>query len=566
MEGWKSGDMHGSYHVVMPLNEVDRQARTFLAEDILWSLLVIGVIVGLFIQILNRLVRQPIRAMTDFTAAVEKGELDRAIPDRWLNRQDEIGQLTRALASLATALRSTLLDVLSGTSTLKVMSDGLQNTSVRLSKESRETSERANGVAAAAEEASANTISVAAGMEQAATSLTSAAAATEEMSATVADIAANSARVRAVSEEAGSKAQAVGSVVQTLGQTAHEIGKITETITSISAQTNLLALNATIEAARAGAAGKGFAVVANEIKELARQTATATEDIKIQIGRVQTSTSDAINDIQGITSVISEVVQLVTNMAASIEEQTTVTKDVAGNVVQATAGVQDANQRIGQTAEVSKAIARDITQVSAQGRAVSNDSLHLQEDAEMLRAVTGQLTGLTSKFHLGAVLDSVALKQGHLRWRNRLIEMFEGREKISSSDVVDHHGCALGKWYDGEGTRCCTGLPAFDQLGVAHEQFHRMVGHIVRNWNEGRQAEAHREFEKLIPHTSALFALLDQTASAAALKQNRDEHATKPAHGGGPGATPPPAGPSVTLTHAGRGQKPARALEPAGHR
>ena len=135
---------------------------------------------------------------------------------------------------------------------------------------------------------------------------------------------------------------------------------MTETITNISAQTNLLALNATIEAARAGTAGKGFAVVANEIKELAKQTAEATEDIKARIAGIQNSTGTAITDIGQITTVIRDVGTIVTSIAAAIEEQATVTKDVAGNIAQASSGVREANERVSQTAEVSKSIARDI--------------------------------------------------------------------------------------------------------------------------------------------------------------------------------------------------------------
>jgi methyl-accepting chemotaxis protein len=185
--------------------------------------------------------------------------------------------------------------------------------------------------------------------------------------------------------------------MQKLGQAAQEIGNVTETITNISAQTNLLALNATIEAARAGAAGKGFAVVANEIKELAKQTAEATEDIKTRIAGIQNSTGSAISDIGQITAVIKDVGGIVASIAAAIEEQATVTRDVAGNIAQASVGVQEANDRVSQTAEVSKSIARDIAGVNAAvtgirqgGEQVQSSALDLSKLAEDLGAQVAQ--------------------------------------------------------------------------------------------------------------------------------------------------------------------------------
>ncbi len=401
MEGWKSGDMHGSYHVVMPLAPVQAQSAAFLGKGLAWTVpLVVLAILGL-VYLVAVLIRRPVNALVEHTGIVANGDLTRSISSELTGRGDEIGELARALDGLSSALRGSLLEVLDSTGTLGNVSDGLLGTSRRLSAGARESASRSETVAAAAEEASANTISVAAGMEQASTNLSSVAAATEELSATVAEIASNSARAHAVGEQASAQAQAVASMVQELGQAAQAIGKVTETINDISAQTNLLALNATIEAARAGAAGKGFAVVAHEIKELARQTAAATEDIKSKVSGVQMSTATAITDIEKISGVIREVGQLVASIATAIEEQTSVTKDVASNISQASAGIHDANERVAQTATVSKSIAGDIATVSAQSRALNADSDQLQEDANLLRGVTDRLSQLAARFELG---------------------------------------------------------------------------------------------------------------------------------------------------------------------
>lgn len=537
MEGWKAGDMHGAYHVVMPMAPVNDQVAAFIFNGLCWTLPLLVLAAGIFVYLLAVLIRRPVNTLTQKTAAIAQGDLTQTIPPALAARQDEIGELARTLRDLSSALRMSLLEVLNNTGTLEVMSEGMHGTSQRLTASARDTAKRSETVAAAAEESSANTTSVAAGMEQASTNLASVAAATEELSATVTEIAGNSAKARSVGDEAASQAQAVAALVQDLGKAAQAIGKVTETITAISAQTNLLALNATIEAARAGAAGKGFAVVAHEIKELARQTAMATEDIKAKVSGVQASTSNAIADIEKITGVIGEVGQLVGSIAAAIEEQTAVTKDVASNIAQASAGINDNNERVAQTATVAKTIAHDIAVVSAQGRAIDNDSVHLQEDAEMLRNVTGRLKQLAARFELGQQADFAAIKKFHLGWRARVIEMFEGGAKVSLTELGDHNACALGKWCHQEGEQRFQHVPEFRELGVVHEQFHALIARVVQLWQDGKQAESRQQFQQLAGLTTRLFSLLDAVslhgAQAAAAEKRRPAAAAHDDSGNG---------------------------------
>jgi len=319
------------------------------------------------------------------------------LPDALLGRGDELGDLASAAQAMSDNLRRLLGGISNGVHTLATAATELSVVSGQTASGTASMADRAHSVAAAAEQASSNTLSISAGMEQSSSSLSSVASATEQMSATVGDIAANTSRARAISELATGQAQSITAQMQKLGQAAQEIGNVTETITNISAQTNLLALNATIEAARAGAAGKGFAVVANEIKELAKQTAEATEDIKTRIAGIQNSTGSAISDIGQITAVIKDVGGIVASIAAAIEEQATVTRDVAGNIAQASVGVQEANDRVSQTAEVSKSIARDIAGVNAAvtgirqgGEQVQSSALDLSKLAEDLGAQVAQ--------------------------------------------------------------------------------------------------------------------------------------------------------------------------------
>ncbi len=366
---------------------------------LLWLTTLLAIVIGCSAAIfISRRIIGSVNVILQRAQAVAGGDLSGKPLEP--TTQDELAELELAMNEMTGNLWILVGDISGGVQTLGASATKLSAVSAQTASGVATMSERANGVAAAAEEASASTTSVASGMEQSSASLTSVASATEQMSATVGDIASNTARARVTSEQATSKAVMITEEMQKLGNAAHEIGQVTETITNISAQTNLLALNATIEAARAGAAGKGFAVVANEIKELARQTAEATEDIKARIAGMQNSTGTAITDIEQITAVIKEVGGIVSSIAAAIEEQAVVTKDVAGNIAQASAGVRDANSHIAQTAEVSKSIARDIAGVNEDVADIRRGGEQVQISAVDLSQLAEQLKTQVSQFRM----------------------------------------------------------------------------------------------------------------------------------------------------------------------
>ena len=364
------------------------------------NLLASIVLTVIFAPLVTRSITIPIMHGVKVLQRISEGDVSQNVPESMCGRKDELGDLARAMQTMSESLRRLLGGIAVGVQTLAAAATELSSVSKETASGTASMSEKAHTVAAAAEEASANTLSIASGMEQSSSSLSSVASATEQMSATVGDISANTSKARAISEQATGQAQTITEQMQKLGQAAQEIGHVTETITNISAQTNLLALNATIEAARAGTAGKGFAVVANEIKELAKQTAEATEDIKTRIAGIQNSTGSAMTDIGKITTVIREVGGIVSSIAAAIEEQATVTKDVAGNIAQASGGVRDANERVSQTAEVSKSIARDIAGVNLAVAGIRQGGEHVQASAAELSKLAEQLGAQVAQFRV----------------------------------------------------------------------------------------------------------------------------------------------------------------------
>ena len=401
MEGWKTGYMHGSYHVVMPLMPVDKQVQAFVLHGLFWTVPLILAAAGLFVYFIWSVIGRPIGRLTRCTKGIAEGDLTQDVPKGLRERGDEVGDLARAMHDMAANLREIFHDLSRGIRTLASSSTTLSGVSNEMAAGAKQTSSKASNVAASAEEMSVNAVSVAAGVEQATTNLTTVAASTEEMTSTIGEIAGNSERARAITTDAADQAKRVTESMAELSQAALAIGKVTETITAISDQTKLLALNATIEAARAGSAGKGFAVVAHEIKELARQTAEATEDIKSKVGAIQASTNGTLDDLGQIAKVMSQVTEIVHTIASAIEEQSAVTTEIARNVAEAATGVKDANVRVAQISTVSQSVAKDIAGVNSEAGNISSGSEQVLTSAAELSRLAEQLQDMVERFNIG---------------------------------------------------------------------------------------------------------------------------------------------------------------------
>ncbi len=311
---------------------------------------------------------------------------------------DEITSLSAYFNAFLTKLQEMVKVIVSGVGIMSKSSGDLSEISGQMAGRATTMADKANLVAAAAEQMSASMNSVAAASEEAATNVKMVATATEEMATTINEIARNSEKARGIAGDAVHRGKSASDKVNTLGQAASDIGKVTELITEISEQTNLLALNAAIEAARAGEAGKGFAVVANEIKELARQTPEATQDIKNKIEGIQSSTSETVREIGQMSEVIGKVNEIVSVIATAVEEQSVTTREIAGNVANASTGIEEVNRNVAQSSSVAEDIAGDISNLNGTAAEMSESITKVKVNADDLSGLAARLKEMVGKF------------------------------------------------------------------------------------------------------------------------------------------------------------------------
>lgn len=193
-------------------------------------------------------------------------------------------------------------------------------------------------------------------------------------------------------------------LVGELGERSKEIGQIVDTIGSIAGQTNLLSLNAAIEAARAGEHGKGFAVVAEEVRKLAEQSQVEAKHIADLIGKIQQDTEKAVGSMQGekrevtlgmevvkeaqqIFAQIDEMIAEITAMTSKEKETTVQIADGSKRVVSA---VEEIDQVCRDTASETETISAATEQQAASMEEMSSASQSLAKLAQDLQGAINQ--------------------------------------------------------------------------------------------------------------------------------------------------------------------------------
>ncbi len=345
-----------------------------IVNFILLQAFILGVVYWVSLDVIN-----PIQVITRIVNLIKDGKLDNDIP--WLQRTDEIGNISNAVNSLQSSTRdmseyrkqrekekedrqnkiTTLIENFSKDSSniigsVEQSSTDLNETAKQMSNIIKNVDQKAFNVTNISKRTSQNIQNVA--------------NSTGGMNNSIEEISLQMTKSANMVHESVDKTEEAHLTTNSFEQAMDKIGEVVLFIGNMAKQINMLALNATIESAKAGEAGKGFAVVASEVKSLAHQTSNATKEIGKTISNIQEGADEVAKAITSIKQSITNVNEYATAVASAVEEQHMVTKDIFLNMKVAADG--------------SKEMADDVTDIKILTSSADSSTLNVVEAAKTL--------------------------------------------------------------------------------------------------------------------------------------------------------------------------------------
>lgn len=258
---------------------------------------------------------------------VATGNLNVSLNSKLLTRQDEAGDLTRAIDRLMKDLRKMIGDINSSTNMLITESDTLEQSSKQAVDGMEQILSAVDTITSEAESQADDTKTASESVVYMGNLITETDGEAVLLNKSADYMRASSDKsssaiteLRDINKEVTDVVGEISKLAEQTNESAAAIREAAGLISDIAEQTSLLSLNASVEAARAGESGKGFAVVADEIKKLSDQSNDASGNIDEIVNNLFINSEHVVQAMQKMQEVIENQNKRIVNTEESVGE------------------------------------------------------------------------------------------------------------------------------------------------------------------------------------------------------------------------------------------------------
>lgn len=289
------------------------------------SLMVLCIIISVFY---SGSISRSLKKSIGVVQAVAAGNLKTSIDKHLLKKDDEVGDLSRAILQLQQEMTQSLESIADNSKAVLAASGALEGTARNTTSSIREVENAVTNIAQSASlqaqisgTASDNVAEMGKRIEQTSLEMEemkSGASAMKEAEEKNADTIR---KLLNSNDEVQTLIREIATQTSQTNESAQKIKEATDIIASIADETSLLSLNASIEAARAGENGKGFAVVADQIQKLATQSNESSQ-------RIDEIIHQLIADSDKTVETMGKVIETISAQTEHMQQTEAMTQEV----------------------------------------------------------------------------------------------------------------------------------------------------------------------------------------------------------------------------------------------
>lgn len=345
---------------------------------------------------------------------VADGELGSPIEEKLLKRNDEVGDLAKAIDTLQKALQNIVSKIAQSTDnikmaanelgvtakdtnyTMKQVEDAVSSISENITEQAKSTKTTTDNIVLMGDQIGRTSEEVGLLNQNADVMRKS----SEQASYTIQQL-------RQINDKVKESINTITRQTNLTNESAQKIQAAIGIISSIAEETNLLSLNASIEAARAGESGRGFAVVASQIQKLAEQSNSSSCEIEEITNTLISNSDEAVEIMRQVHEIIDSQSQNMSdteNIVSKVMDGINTSLEKIEKIEYATEHLESSRNRIVETVEglsdIAEQNAASTEETFAQTSQVSNTFEQIEAKADQLKQIADELSDIMQHFQL----------------------------------------------------------------------------------------------------------------------------------------------------------------------